>query len=737
MRYLFIFIYILTATGDSSAGTSSQVETGKFGMIKGEIVDYETKSPIPGASVQIENTKLGTSTDDNGHFVVRDVPVGNKSVRISSLGYQPKIVTNIIVRPKRITFVFSSLSPSALKLHGVKVNAGYFDRDNGQLNSMTSFSAEEIRRAPGSAGDVSRIVSVLPSIAHVNDMFNALAVRGGSPAENAFYVDNIEIPNINHFPLQGNSGGPIGLLNVDFVRSIKFSAGGFGASYGEKLSSVMEIELRDGNKDEFDAALDISVSGYGLILEGPIVKDKGAVMFSVRRSYLDLLVDAIGSGVAPRFSDYQGKISYRLGKADEISILGLYGIDQFNDYRERAIGTGESDYGRISGNEYAGGVNWLHLWSGNGYSKTSLSTLGTRYRSGVFRTLDDSPSSKVNSLERAFQIRNVNHIRLSRLSNIEFGLNAKYYNDDQDYYASAFRTPYGHLIRSTTVDKRMRSAKLGTFFSVSLRPTARLATTLGLRYDYYGINGNQHVSPRLSVSYDLSSRLALRSSFGIYHQPLPLFIVAQKEEFENLSDLSAIHYVVGFDYLLSRHTKLTVEAYRKDYSDFPTDPAMAGLFLVDASSYYQIYSIFRNLVDNAAAKSVGIELTLQKKLVAKAYVLVSGSVSKSTYRNSDGVWRDRIGDNRFVFNVQGGYKPNDWWEFSLRWIYAGGSPYTPINIKRSRSMRGTWIDTQRINESRFPAYHSLNLRIDRRFYFGSSNLTTYFSVLNAYNRENV
>ncbi len=181
------------------------------GSIKGSIVDAGTKLPLVGVNVAVLNSKLGTTTDNKGHFIISGLTNGSYTLRLSSIGYETKTVTDIIVTPDKTTFVETALKPAAAyEMKAVEVNTGYFSESRTQPVSATNFSYEEIRRAPGAAGDVSRILMSLPSIAKVNDQSNSLYVRGGNPSENAFFIDNIEVPNINHFPMQGSTGGPIG-----------------------------------------------------------------------------------------------------------------------------------------------------------------------------------------------------------------------------------------------------------------------------------------------------------------------------------------------------------------------------------------------------------------------------------------------------------------------------------------------------------------------------------------------
>jgi hypothetical protein len=204
-----------------------------------------------------------------------------------------------------------------------------------------------------------------------------------------------------------------------------------------------------------------------------------------------------------------------------------------------------------------------------------------------------------------------------------------------------------------------------------------------------------------------------------------------------MKDPRSFHYVLGASHLLSENTKITVEGYYKDYRDFPMDPSQPKMFVADELVYRGFFGVKEGLTDNGKARSYGVEATVQKKLVEGVYGLVCASVSKSEYEGLDGKWRDRVFDNGILFSAEGGYKPNNKWEFSLRWVYAGGPPYTPLDLEASEAINRSVSDGNRTNEERFPDYHSLNLRADRRFYFSGSNLIVYMSIWNAYNRQNV
>jgi hypothetical protein len=366
--YLILFFHLMININYSQ-------DKGLVGKIEGFIIDAESKSELIGANILLVNTTIGAATDIKGKFIIENAPIGNYSVKISFMGYDPIIKTDILVRSNRTTSINGQLSPSSIESDEVFVEAAYFQKNVEQPLSSINFSGEEIRRAPGSAGDVSRILMSLPSVAKVNDQSNTLIVRGGSPIENTFYIDNIEIPNINHFPSQGSSGGAIGMLNVDFIQDVDFFTGGFSAIYGNKLSSIMDLSFREGNNERVEGQLDLNFAGFGGIIEGPLFSENANFMISARRSYIDFLIKMIdvGSSVAPTYGDIVGKIVYDFDKNNKLMFLGVFGDDHMSSNQQNAIANKMVFYGDQDIYQSTIGLNWRSLWSKKGYSSTSFS----------------------------------------------------------------------------------------------------------------------------------------------------------------------------------------------------------------------------------------------------------------------------------------------------------------------------------------------------------------------------
>lgn len=384
------------------------------------------------------------------------------------------------------------------------------------------------------------------------------------------------------------------------------------------------------------------------------------------------------------------------------------------------------------------GANWRALWSQNGYSNTSIALTRSNFKEDFYETNSGMQLIRNRSLEQDLKLRNSNHFRLHKHSLVELGFEAKMLIHDYDNLYAEYTDALGNSTPALTMTGRVIATKLGAFVNYNWQPLKRLTTVLGLRTDYLNYNKNHSLAPRLGLAYQLSHRTSVNGAVGWFYQNLPLLLLQQNPAHRSLADPQARHYVLGLSHLVTENTRFSLEVYQKDYAHFPLDPNQPTMFMLDEIYYrYGFFFGHEQLRANGKARARGVEMMLQKKLARNFYGLASACYFKTRYQGGDGQWRDRVFDNRFIFGLEGGYKPNNRWEFSLRWIYAGGVPFTPFNPEKSRELKRAVLAEERVNTERYPDYHSLNLRLDRRFHFMQSNIVCYFSVWNAYDRKNV
>ncbi len=498
---LFLFLHTVVSAADFT------------GTIKGLVVDQATQQPLAGANIALLRLELGAISGADGRFVIPGVPLGNHRLQASMIGYEESIRPDIVVRSNRITRTRIQLAQKVLDLEETVVAADYFSASEEEAVSAVNFSYEEIRRSPGSAQDISRLIQAMPSINMNNDQRNDLIVRGGSPTENLTLIDHIEIPNINHFPTQGASGGPIGLLNVDLISNADFYAGGFSAAYGDRLSSVLSIEMRQGNRDEFDSELNLGMAGAGFIAEGPLQQGRGAWVVSARRSYLDLIVGAIGTGAVPEYSDIQGKLSYDPAPDHQLSLLGISGFDHIeiepDDQDEN------EDNVVWDADQHVLGVNWQWLWSSRGYAQTSLAFAYSDFVLDVTDDVSLRPLYTNDSQERQVTLRSNYYYNLHPGSTLSWGLTARRVFSDFHIFAAADTNRLNIEIPELHIREEVATAKIGLYLSCEQMLFQRLKVTAGLRYDYFEYNEESDLAPRLALSYDVDEKTSLNAAFGV------------------------------------------------------------------------------------------------------------------------------------------------------------------------------------------------------------------------------
>jgi outer membrane receptor protein involved in Fe transport len=341
------------------------------------------------------------------------------------------------------------------------------------------------------------------------------------------------------------------------------------------------------------------------------------------------------------------------------------------------------------------------------------------------------------SIEQEWKIRNTNHWIINTKNKFNFGFDLKYAIIDYSQFYNDYQDILGNSTPAFTLNKTINSPQGGIFVDYNCRLSDHFSISPGGRFDYYEYNNDIKFSPRLSATYHFSDITSLTGSYGIYYQNIPWIIAAQKDSFRDLKTPRSDHFVLSFNHLLTESTRLSIELYDKEYKDFPMDPSQLNQFLFDQIVVEQIFLNHANLVSSGKAHSHGIEITVQKKMAENIYGLIAGSYYRSNYTGLDGKQYDRIYDNKFNFAIEGGYKPNEKWEFSLRWLYAGGAPYTPFNEQASLASHKGVFDATQINAARLPDFHSLNLRVDKRYYFEKTTLTVYLSIWNAYGKRNI
>ncbi|MGB4329083.1 MAG: TonB-dependent receptor, partial [Tenuifilum sp.] len=298
------------------------------GMIKGRVFDSKTNEPIPFATVIVYGKIIGTTSDFDGNFIIAGLEPGWVELQVTAIGFKPYISEAVMVTRSKNIFIDIPLEEMPYEIESVVVKASPFRRSEEAPLSLRRIGIDEIERNPGGNRDISRVIQSLPGVAPSLAYRNDVIVRGGGPNENRFYLDGVEIPNLNHFATQGASGGPVGIINVDFVREVNFYSGAFPASKGNALSSVLDFRQVDGNSERLKVKGAVGASDLALTLDGPL-SNNTTMIFSARRSYLQFLFNALGLPFLPNYNDFQFKTKTRIDAKNEITVIGLGAIDEF------------------------------------------------------------------------------------------------------------------------------------------------------------------------------------------------------------------------------------------------------------------------------------------------------------------------------------------------------------------------------------------------------------------------
>lgn len=702
------------------------------GTVTGIISDKTTRQPIIGANIFIASLSKGTTSDENGSFSLLDIEPGTYTIRFSYLGYKTISQTDVVVNNVSFTKLNIQLEPADVELGTVEVVAGYFRRNTDAITSIQSFSYEEIRRQPGGFEDAIRAVSVVPGVGTQANGRNDLIVRGGGPSENLFLIDGLEIQNISHFGTQGATGGPLTLVNVDFIEGTDFSTGGFGVRYGDKLSSVMNIKLREGRSDRWGGKGTISATQFGLNLEGPTSKSS-TFMGSIRRSYLDWIFKAAGFGFIPEYWDFQGKYINQFNTENRLEIFAIGALDNVilnNDTREKRVSNS-----RILGsdqNQYMVGATWQHVLPSGLMNVTLGRTyvdFDTKQTDSSLTTIFNNTSKEIENSLRVEMIKEIN-----RFTEITVGGQIKHINATTNLNIPPFTSSFGDTLSVSNFRNEINAFKSAIFFQFSQR-ILPFDYTVGLRADYFSaLTNGWSFSPRLSAGYTITDFHRLTIATGIYHQTPSYIWIANNSNNKNLKQFQAFQVVAGHEWLLRSDTQLKTEIYTKSYRNYPASVSRPYVILANTGSGFNSSGFesfgFDQLVSEGSGIAKGIEFQLQKKLSdSPFYGTISLSINEVEFTPLNGKTYPGSYSQPILFNLAGGYQLTKEWELSLKFRAASGLPYTPFNSDGTQ-------DVANYNSKRFDVIHQLDIRVDRRWNFVNWNLITYVDIQNIYARQN-
>ena len=714
------------------------------GMLRGFVLDYDSRRGIEGVRLIVrpegpETDKEWTAVSGTGGaFSVPNLPAGVYSCLFEREGYASRTMDKVRVAdgpPTRLEAEMVRL-PAPIR-EEVTVTAPAVAESVRRTTGAVTIEGTRLRQTPGSIDDVSRVIKSTAGLSHVNDISNELIVRGGSPWENAFFIDGVPFYDINHFQSQGGAGGIVGYLNASWVRSMSFFKGGFPASFGDRMSSVIELAFREGERERIRGQGDLNTVGFGGGAEGPILRGRGSFLLSAKRSYHDILTGIIGYGVAPRMGDIHFKAVADLGSRHRLEVLNVNADSRMAFDIERAVTEGFNRGLNYRTRQNTFGLSWVAGWSEDFSTVTTVSWSFFRNRDDLEDVLSGDKVFLIDETTNIVGLRHVGTLALGGPFRLSFGVEARteFYDFDNTYgetYSFA-----GTALPEFVVRGDLKTTKAGAFASLDWTPNPELSLSLGARVDHFSHNRSTEASPRFSAAWKIRPRLTVKAAAGMFRQALPTPILGVSPGTRDNRNPWAAHLLVGLSHEPAEGYLWTLDVFDKSYRRMPLAPEEPDFPVLDSCLDYGIYRSFTVVTDDGEARSRGLELTLEKKPGGIWHGIIGLSLSKSRFRDALGRWRDRLNDNRYVLTAIGGLRLARHWNLGLRWDLAGGVPYTPFDLERSTALNTAILDTARTDAARYPDYMSLSLRADREFRFQKSVLLAYFSVLNALNRKNV
>ena len=719
--------------------------------IKGTVIDKASRQPLEFINVLVLGLGRGGVTDAEGHFNIGEVPPGIYRLQASAVGYKTILTPEYIVSTKDLTIQIET-EENLTELEGVTVTASPFRRDPESPVGLRIIGLQEIEKSPGANRDISRIVQSYPGVAFSPAGYrNDLIVRGGSPSENRFYLDGVEIPNINHFSTQGASGGPVGIINADLIREVNFYTGAFPTDRGNAMSSVLDFKLRDGDMERNSLKATLGASEVSLASNGHIGK-KTSYLVSVRQSYLQFLFDMLGLPFLPTFTDAQFKLKTRFNANNELTILGLGGID--NMKLNTKLDGEKAEYilsylPKIQQETFTLGAVYRH-YAGIHVQSVVVSHSYLNNRNTKYLNNDESSadnlSLKLRSVEQETKFRIENTSTFGNWK-INFGANLDY----SQYTNTTFQRVYIDEGRTFDYHTYLGMWRWGIFGTINYATTdERFTASLGVRTDANnfssGMKGmGDQLSPRLSLSYRLTDGLYLSGNAGLYYQLPPYTGLGFKDNNgawvnKYLRYMSVSQESLGLSWHPGNTFELSAEGFYKQYDKIPfsiTD----GIPLACKGNDYGVIGN-EALSSTAQGRAYGIEI-LMKWLIAKKLNLASSfTLFKSEYRNNkQSEYIASAWDNRYIFNMSGTYNFPHNWSLGMKISCIGGAPYTPYDVEKS-SLVTAWnaqgrpyYDYTKYNTGRLPAFGQLDVRVDKTFYLKRCMLGFYIDLQNVTNSK--
>ncbi len=736
-------------------------------IIQGKVVDVVSRKPLSGAKVQVDKQESTAITSSEGTFTISNVEPGYHTVSVSLDGYETESSAEMLFTYDKSPFVNLEMQSLASGVGEVTIRKNNIQKREAESPvSSQKLSIREIERNPGGNRDISKIIQSLPGVISIPGFRNDVVIRGGAPSENKFYLDGVEIPIINHFQTQGSTGGPVGLLNVNFIKEVNFYTGAFPVNYANGLSSVLDFRQMDGNSNKAKYRFTLGSSDVGFTADGPIGK-KTTYIFSARQSYLQGLFSVLGLPFLPNFIDYQAKVKVKLNDKDDISFLMVGAVDFFR--LNLKVNDNITDSVQLKSNKYILGYlpvyrQWNYTF-GTVYthygtqsktqyflSRNMLNNTSYKYRNNDEST-EDNRIFTYKSIEEENKLRIENSRSIKRwkflagagLEYVQFGVD----NKAKVLVPGAPGTP--GTVRNIAFESQLNLVKYSGFARAYRNVMGNGTLSFAGRLDGNGYNTvmrNPLNQPTLSVSASLPTAvdgLFFNANVGQFTQLPSYTILGYRNAAGVLDNQERVKYIrnrmvaAGLQYNKVKVTRITLEGFYKQYANYP-------LALNDSICLGNLGTDFA-VVGNEPVSSVcdgrayGMEFLLQRRSRSGLYGILAYTLSWSEFSDKNGNAVKSAWDSRHTVSLVGGMKMKRNWEVGAKFRLATGRPYSPFDVQRSL-VKANWDvtgvalnDYSKLNTLRLGTFSQLDVRVDKVWYFKKSSLNLYMDIQNFLNKE--
>jgi hypothetical protein len=733
--------------------------------VRGTIIDADSKQTLEGVAISlIENPLTSTTSDTKGNFKLLNIPVGRQGFQFTFLGYNARTVNNIEVTSGKEIVLNIELTEKVYETKAVEITATkQSNRPNNEMATLSvrNFNSEETNRYAGSRGDPSRLAATTAGVSSGNDARNDIIVRGNSPIGVLWRLENIDIPNPNHFSAQGATGGPISILNNNLLANSDFYTGAWPADYGNKTAAVFDLKLRNGNNEKKEFTGQVGINGLELGAEGPFKKDyNGSYLVNYRYSTLDAFTAlGINFGVSgqPRYQDISFKVNLPTAKIGTFNFWGIGGISSIalldsdkktGDWAFTNAGT-DLVYGSKMG---ATGVSNTHYFNAKTFGKISLSATTASFTATVdtispnkdkFRTFSS------NSTDNQFHIQyllnsKINSRNLIRFTSTLTSLNLK-------YKIGQYNRKYAVFFDLLNEDSN--TSLLQSSFSWQFKINDQLIFNSGIHYQQLFLNNTYAIEPRAGFKWLLGKGQSLNAAYGLHNQMQPLINYFYKtynfndntysQTNRNMNFTQSNHYVLGYENMFKEHYRFKAEAYYQTQSKVPVNGAQADYFsMLNQGSDIGGLELVDSLVNQGLGKNYGIEITIEKVFHKNYYVLFTTSIFESFFRGSNNVWHHTAFSGGFIGNVLAGYEhpfKNGKYKIALdiKSTMAGGNRYVPIDEAASQLKGEAVYIAEKAFDERFKNFKKTDVKLAFKINQKRIAQSIFVSLENVFNTKNV